>query len=118
MKDAQLIGCEVLSHRILPKNFRKCVLIFLLFISIRIFSKNLDLESAPGVTLKFGCSIIKISEVSEKCDVSADMLRYYERIGLLPPVNRNNGGIRNYSELDIRRVEFIKSRGRDYPSNR
>ncbi|MFL7892487.1 MAG: MerR family transcriptional regulator [Anaerolineales bacterium] len=51
---------------------------------------------------------MKISEVSEKCDVSADTLRYYERIGLLPPVNRTDGGIRDYSDLDIRRVEFIK----------
>ncbi len=51
---------------------------------------------------------MRISEVSEQCDISADTLRYYERIGLLPPVNRNNGGIRDYSDLDVRRVEFIK----------
>jgi len=51
---------------------------------------------------------VKISEVSDQCDLSPDTLRYYERIGLLPPINRNNGGIRDYSELDVRRVEFIK----------
>ncbi len=51
---------------------------------------------------------MRISEVSEQCGVSADTLRYYERIGLLPPVNRNNGGIRDYGELDLRRVSFIK----------
>jgi DNA-binding transcriptional MerR regulator len=51
---------------------------------------------------------MKISEVSEQCDVTADTLRYYERIGLLPPVNRSESGIRDYSELDVRRVEFIK----------
>ncbi|MFZ5879141.1 MAG: MerR family transcriptional regulator [Chloroflexota bacterium] len=51
---------------------------------------------------------MKIQEVSEKFGLSTDTLRYYERIGLLPPVNRNGGGIRNYSELDIRRVEFVK----------
>ena len=51
---------------------------------------------------------MKISEVSEQCDISADTLRYYERIGLLPPVNRSDSGIRDYSELDVRRVEFIK----------
>ena len=51
---------------------------------------------------------MKISEVSEQCDVSPDTLRYYERIGLLPPINRNSGGIREYGDLDIRRVEFIK----------
>jgi len=51
---------------------------------------------------------MRISQVTEQCGVSADTLRYYERIGLLPPVNRKDGGIRDYSELDVRRVEFIK----------
>jgi DNA-binding transcriptional MerR regulator len=51
---------------------------------------------------------MRISEVSERCGISADTLRYYERIGLLPPVNRNDGGIRDYGELDLKRVEFIK----------
>lgn len=35
-------------------------------------------------------------------------LRYYERIGLIPPVNRNKSGIRDYTEEDLRWVEFIK----------
>jgi len=51
---------------------------------------------------------MKIAEVSERHGISSDTLRYYERIGLIPPVNRNGGGIRDYTELDIRRVEFIK----------
>jgi DNA-binding transcriptional MerR regulator len=51
---------------------------------------------------------MKISEVSQQCDLSLDTLRYYERIGLLPPVNRSDSGIRDYNELDVRRVEFIK----------
>ena len=38
----------------------------------------------------------------------ADTLRYYERVGLIPPVNRNESGIRDYNELDLRRVDFIK----------
>lgn len=49
-----------------------------------------------------------IAEVSKKYDLSADTLRYYERIGLLPGVNRNKSGIRDYSEEDCRWVEFIK----------
>jgi DNA-binding transcriptional MerR regulator len=40
--------------------------------------------------------------------MSSDTLRYYERIGLIPPINRNGSGIRDYSELDVRRVEFVK----------
>ena len=51
---------------------------------------------------------MKIAEVSEKHGLSADTLRYYERIGLIPPVTRSGSGVRDYGELDIRRVEFIK----------
>lgn len=51
---------------------------------------------------------MKIMEVSEQYGISSDTLRYYERIGLIPPVHRNESGIRDYKELDMRRVEFIK----------
>ena len=51
---------------------------------------------------------MKIAEVSERYGISLDTLRYYERIGLIPPVNRNKSGIREYSEIDLKRVEFIK----------
>ena len=49
-----------------------------------------------------------IAEVSRQYDISADTLRYYERIGLLPHVGRTSGGIRNYSEDDCHWVEYIK----------
>jgi DNA-binding transcriptional MerR regulator len=51
---------------------------------------------------------MKIAEVSEHSGLSTDTLRYYERVGLIPHVNRNGSGIRDYNDLDIRRVEFIK----------
>jgi MerR family transcriptional regulator, aldehyde-responsive regulator len=51
---------------------------------------------------------MKIAEVSERYSISSDTLRYYERIGLIRPVNRNASGIRDYNEIDLRRVEFIK----------
>ena len=51
---------------------------------------------------------MKIAEVSEHYGLSTDKLRYYERIGLIPPVTRSDSGIRDYRDLDIRRVEFIK----------
>jgi DNA-binding transcriptional MerR regulator len=51
---------------------------------------------------------MKIAEVSEQYSISSDTLRYYERIRLIPSVNRNDRGIREYSELDLKRVEFIK----------
>ena len=48
------------------------------------------------------------AQVSQKYGVSADTLRYYERIGLIPPVHRSAGGIRDYDETDCGWVEFIK----------
>ena len=39
-----------------------------------------------------------ITEVSKKYDLSADTLRYYERIGLIPSVHRKENGIRDYTE--------------------
>jgi DNA-binding transcriptional MerR regulator len=51
---------------------------------------------------------MKIAEVSERYKVTPDTLRYYERIGLLMPVARNDSGIREYCENDIHRLEFIK----------
>lgn len=49
-----------------------------------------------------------ITEVSKKYGLSADTLRYYERVGLIPEVNRNKSGIRDYTEEDCKWVEFIK----------
>ena len=49
-----------------------------------------------------------IKEVSEKYDIPTDTLRYYERIGAIPPVTRTSGGIRNYTEQDIAWVQLAK----------
>ena len=49
-----------------------------------------------------------IKEVSEKYEISQDTLRYYERVGMIPAVTRTAGGIRNYSEEDLRWVSLAK----------
>ena len=49
-----------------------------------------------------------IAEVSKIYELSQDTLRYYERIGLIPAVNRNKSGIRDYNDEDCRWIEFIK----------
>jgi len=49
-----------------------------------------------------------IAEVAKKYKITPNTLRYYERIGLLPTVNRNKSGIRDYTEQDCGWVEFIK----------
>ena len=49
-----------------------------------------------------------IAEVSKTFGLTADTLRYYERIGLIPPVKRSSSGIRDYDEKDCNWAEFIK----------
>ena len=49
-----------------------------------------------------------IAETAKKYNISADTLRYYERIGLIPPVPRTKSGIRDYDETSCGWVEFIK----------
>lgn len=49
-----------------------------------------------------------IKEVSEQFDLSKDTLRYYERVGMIPPVTRTAGGIRDYQGEDLAWVELVK----------
>lgn len=49
-----------------------------------------------------------ISEVSRKYGLTADTIRYYERIGLIPAVHRNSSGNRDFTDEDCGWVEFIK----------
>lgn len=49
-----------------------------------------------------------IAEVSRQYGLSADTLRYYERIGLIPPVPRTHGGIRDYDETSCGWIELMK----------
>ena len=51
---------------------------------------------------------LTIKEVSEKYDIPSETLRYYERVGVIPPVTRTAGGIRDYSDTDIQWVENAK----------
>ena len=46
-----------------------------------------------------------IKEVFDKFNLSPDTLRYYERAGVIPEVKRTKGGIRDYSEEDVKWVE-------------
>lgn len=47
-----------------------------------------------------------IKEVAEKYDITADTLRYYERVGMIPKVTRKANGIRDYQEDDLGWVEL------------
>jgi len=49
-----------------------------------------------------------ITKVSEKFELSQDTLRYYERVGLIPHVNRTKSGVRNYTEESCKWIELAK----------
>jgi len=49
-----------------------------------------------------------IGEVTRRLGMSADTLRYYEKIGLLPRVARNGSGVRRYERADLARLKFIQ----------
>ncbi len=55
-----------------------------------------------------------VSETAKMLNVSAATLRYYEREGLLPFVERTSGGIRMFTDQDIpwlKQILFLKQGG-------
>lgn len=51
---------------------------------------------------------MNIKTASQQLDISADTIRYYERIGLVPPITRTDSGIRDFQEKDLDALEFVK----------
>ena len=51
---------------------------------------------------------MNIKSASELLGISADTIRYYERVGLVPPITRTSTGIRDFQVQDIEALEFIK----------
>ena len=49
---------------------------------------------------------LTIKEVSAQFGISQDTLRYYERVGMIPPVPRTAAGRRDYQEADLGWVEL------------
>lgn len=53
-------------------------------------------------------TIYRIGDVTKLIGLTADTLRYYEKIKLIPKVSRNASGIREYDDKDISRLKFIQ----------
>lgn len=51
---------------------------------------------------------LSIRQASAESGFSPDTLRYYEKIGLLPEVTRDDGGRRRYSRRDLDRLSFVR----------
>lgn len=50
----------------------------------------------------------RIGELANRCEVTADTIRFYEKSGLLSPATRNESGYRLYSKKDESKVQFIR----------
>ena len=52
---------------------------------------------------------MRSGELARLSGVSADTLRHYERLGILPKPHRTNGGYRDYPAESLQRVRLIQS---------
>ena len=54
-------------------------------------------------------ALLRIGELAERAGVSADSVRHYERLGLLPAAARTVGGYRLFPPAAVDRVQLIRS---------
>jgi MerR family transcriptional regulator, copper efflux regulator len=64
--------------------------------------------SAKPEVIYRGYSMYQIGEVTKQLNISADTLRYYEKINLLPSISRSASGLRIYCDKDLSRLKFIR----------
>ncbi|MCG7338842.1 MerR family transcriptional regulator [Staphylococcus sp. ACRSN] len=51
---------------------------------------------------------MKTKEVVKLMEISQDTLRYYEKVGVIPPVTRDKNGYRDYKDNDLNWVYLVK----------
>ena len=54
-------------------------------------------------------TFFKVSELSQQTGIHTETIRYYEKIGLLPPPKRSNNGYRCYTTDSVQQLLFIKT---------
>ncbi|KRN98858.1 MerR family transcriptional regulator [Companilactobacillus kimchiensis] len=52
---------------------------------------------------------MNIKQAAEQFGITTDTLRYYERVGIIPPVTRNESGYRDFSVSDLNWVYLVKT---------
>lgn len=70
---------------------------------------RLSLEPFQVVRWRVPTRTFGIGEAARRAGVSPDLIRYYERVGVLPKAPRTPGGFRYYSEDTIARVLFVRN---------
>ena len=59
---------------------------------------------------------MNIKSASDLLGISADTIRYYERVGLVPPITRTATGIRDFQDQDIEALaERVEAYARSHP---
>ncbi|QDJ13343.1 MerR family transcriptional regulator [Mergibacter septicus] len=53
-------------------------------------------------------NFLKINQLSQQSGINLETIRYYEKVGLLPPPMRANNGYRLYSQQSLDLLHFIK----------
>ena len=51
---------------------------------------------------------MKIGEVADQSSVSIDTVRFYERVGVLPPPDRTPSGYRDYTPDTVQRIRLTR----------
>ncbi|WP_413527665.1 MerR family transcriptional regulator [Marinilactibacillus psychrotolerans] len=51
---------------------------------------------------------MNISKVAEEMNMTPSTIRYYESIDLIPPITRNESGVRIFDEQDLKWIDFVK----------
>ncbi|HCD1062608.1 TPA: MerR family transcriptional regulator, partial [Listeria monocytogenes] len=52
---------------------------------------------------------MNIKQAADMFGLTVDTLRYYERVGVIPPVHRNESGYRDYKTSDLNWVYLVKN---------
>jgi DNA-binding transcriptional MerR regulator len=69
----------------------------------------LNLESFQVVRWRVPGRTFGIGEAARRAGVSPDLVRYYERVGVLPRAPRTAGGFRYYSDETVARLQLVRN---------
>lgn len=58
---------------------------------------------------KRGRMMLRSKDVAEMLDISISTIRYYEKIGIIPPIERNANGYRIYTNSTLNWIYLMKS---------